>query len=581
LSKRAAASVVRFERDSWSVETPFSFIGDGELGGKARGLAAIAETLAVAFAEDAVPGVTVAIPNLTVVTTSLFATFMAANDLWETATSDLPDERIAHVFQRADLPTELLGDLRALVSQVRTPLAVRSSSLLEDALARPFAGVYATKMTPNNQLDTDTRFRKLVEAIKLVYASTFFHEARSYRQTAGIADDAERMAVIIQEVVGQRFGDRFYPHLAGVGRSYNYYPSGHATPEDGMAQLALGLGKTIVDGEGGWSYSPAYPKAPPPFKDFGDLLKNTQTSFWAVNMGSAPYDPAAETEHMVRCELADAEADDTLRFVASTFDPQASRVVPGVGAKGPRVVDFAPLLQYNQAPVNELMQALLTKCAASVGAPVEIELAVTLDRERAVPARCGFLQVRPLVVASEHVAIDDSELVGANVLAASTIALGNGVNAGLLDVVYAKPTGFSSAVTEAIARDLAGINEALVKAGRTYLLIGFGRWGTTDPSGGIPVNWGQISGARVIVEAMLPQMRAELSQGSHFFHHLTSFQVLYLSIDDSRRRAIDWQWLDGQSAVVETAHVRHVRLAQPLLVKVDGRTRRGVIVHHG
>jgi hypothetical protein len=579
--QRFGHHVVRFERDSFRAGTPFTFIGDGELGGKASGLAAVAETVATMLPRESFAGIEVAIPSLAVVTTTHFDVFMTTNELWEVASAGLADERIAHAFLRAELPIDLIGDLRALAAEVRTPLAVRSSSLLEDALERPLAGVYATKMIPNNQLDADSRFRKLAEAVKLVYASTFFHEARSYRATLGIADDTEKMAVVIQEVVGQRFGDRFYPNLSAVGRSYNYYPYGHARPEDGMAQLALGLGKTIVDGEGGWSYSPAYPKTPRPFKDFGDMLKSTQTTFWAVNMGSAQYDPTAETEHMVRCELSDAEIDDTIRFVACTFDPQANRLVPGVWAKGPRVLNFAPLLQYNQAPVNDMIRALLAACQDSAGGPVEIELAVTLDVENALPARCGFLQVRPLVVADEQVTIADAEMTGERALLASKLVLGNGVRDQLVDVVYVRPGSFSAAATAAIARDIDRANEALVKSGHNYVLIGFGRWGTTDPSGGIPVNWGQLSGARVIVEAVLPQMRTELSQGSHFFHNLTSFGVLYLSVDESASRAIDWSWLDRQPAELETEYVRHVRLSQPLVVKVDGRTGRGVIVRHG
>lgn len=574
-----SACIARFDRDFWRADTPFSFTGEGELGGKAHGLAGIAETIASRLRGDLFPGITVAIPNLTVITSSHFDSFMRSNDLWETATSGLPDDRIAHAFQRAELPFDLVGDLRAIVTQVTTPLAVRSSSLLEDALARPFAGVYATKMTPNNQLDADARFRRLVEAVKLVWASTFFHEARSYRSSVGIADDAEKMAVIVQQVVGARHGERFYPNVSGVARSYNYYPSGHALPEDGVAELALGLGKTIVDGGNEWSYSPAYPKAPRPFKDLGEMLKNTQTSFWAVNMGNAPYDPGRETEHMVQCELADAESDDTLRFVACTFDVNANRLVPGVWTKGPRVVNFAPLLQHRQAPVNELVQELLASCAAATGSPVEIELALTFTAEKTLPAACGFLQVRPLAIADERVAVEDAEMSGPGTLLASEFVLGNGVRDDLVDVVYVRRGAFSAAHTLTIARELAEVNDRLVKQGRTYLLIGFGRWGTTDPSGGIPVNWGQISGARAIVEAVVPQMRTELSQGSHFFHNLTSFGVLYLSVDESVRPAIDWGWLDSRPALAETDFVRHLQLPAPLLVKVDGRSRRGVVLH--
>ena len=470
------------------------------------------------------------------------------------------------------------GDLRALIAAVHSPLAVRSSSLLEDALQRPFAGVYATKMTPNNQLDVDSRFRRLVEAVKLVWASTYFREAKSYLKTVRGAVGDEKMAVIVQEVVGARHGERFYPNVSGVGRSYNYYPSGHAKPDDGMAGLALGLGKTIVDGEPCWNYSPAYPKAPPPYNSIGELLDATQREFWAVNMGQAPYDPGKETEHLVRCSLADAEADDTLRFVASTYDPQAQRITAGAGVKGPRLLNFAPILSYNQVALNDTIRQLLSVCEDAVGEPVEIEFAVTIDTDGR--ARLGFLQVRPLVVGHEAVTVDEDELEGPGVLAASRHVLGNGSVNSVADIVYIKPAAFEVSATATIAGELETINDGLLREERPYLLVGFGRWGTSDRWGGVPVAWDQVCGARAIVEASTSGLRADLSQGSHFFHNLTSFSVLYFSLDAEESRRIGWTWLDSQPAAAETQHLRHVRLAVPLSIRVDGRSGRGVIAHH-
>ncbi len=299
-------------------------------------------------------------PTLTVIATDLFDRFMTGNRLWDLVESGASDHRLALAFQSADLPVELVGDLWALVQQVRTPLAVRSSSLLEDALRQPFAGVYATKMIPNNQHDAETRFHRLIEAIKLVYASTFFENARNYRRTAAAAAGADRMAVIIQAIVGRRHRDRFYPELSGVARSYSFYRSGRARPEDGVVNLALGLGKTIVDGGIAWSYSPAYPQATPPYGSIGELMKQTQVDFWAVNMGQVPaYDPVAETEYLVKGGLEDAEEDGTLRYLASTYDARSDRLSMGVGLRGPRALTFAPLLVLEEFPLNDLLRALL------------------------------------------------------------------------------------------------------------------------------------------------------------------------------------------------------------------------------
>lgn len=573
--KASSGMVAAFERDFFDASTPFTAIGGGELGGKAQGLAFIERTL-----RERLPAgeIAVAIPQLVVITTEGFDAFMDSNGLREVVASDLSDERIAHRFLQGNLPSQLAGDLRALVAAVHSPLAVRSSSLLEDALGRPFAGVYATKMTPNNQLDADSRFRRLVEAVKLVWASTFFREARAYLKTVHRASADEKMAVIVQEVVGARHGARFYPDVSGVARSYNFYPSGHARPEDGVASLALGLGRTIVDGEPCWTFSPAYPKAPPPYNSIGELLDATQREFWAVNMGRAPYDPAAETEYLLHCPLADAEADDTLRHVASTYDPQAQRITAGAGVKGPRLVNFAPILSYGQVPLNDTVQGLLKVCEDALGQPAEIEFAVTIGQGGA--AHLGFLQVRPLVVGHEAVEVEEAELGAAGVLAAGSHVLGNGTDASVTDVVYVKPQAFEASETPVIAAELEKINDSLVRDGRPYVLIGFGRWGTSDRWGGVPVVWAQICGVRAIVEVSTAGLGAEPSQGSHFFHNLTSFSVLYFSLDAAESRRIDWGWLDAQPAVAETAHLRHVRTSAPLSIKVDGRTGRGVIAHH-
>jgi hypothetical protein len=575
--------VPQFDRGFFRSSQPITRIGDGALGGKASGLVMIRDLLAARFDASAFRGIEVYVPKMVVLTTDVFDAFMAGNGLHDTAFSDWPDDRIAESFLRADFPGVVLGDLRALIEEVRTPLAVRSSSLLEDALLRPFAGVYATKMVPNNQPDADSRFRMLIEATKFVYASTFFRAAKSYIRATEHTGAEEKMAVVIQEVVGERHGDRFYPGLAGVGRSYNFFPASGSNPRDGVVNLALGLGKTIVDGGASWIYSPARPKAPPPFGSTRDILRLTQLDFWAVNMGEPPaYDPMSEAEYLVKADLAAADYDDTLSRVASTYDARRDRMVPGTGIDGPRAVDFAPLLVHGELPLNGVIRELLSIGERGLDAAIEIEFAATLPRRGDAGARLGFLQLRPMLVSEDEVEIGDDELARSNLLLASDRVMGNGVVDAIQDIVYVKPERFESRFTPQIALQLERLNRPILDAGRHYLLLGFGRWGSSDPWLGIPVQWGQIAAARVIVESTLSGMDVEPSQGAHFFHNIISFRVCYLCVRHDAPagetgRAIDWDWLDALPAAAETDHARHVRIEKPLEIKVDGRSGRGAV----
>ncbi|MBD3334791.1 MAG: hypothetical protein GF355_04690 [Candidatus Eisenbacteria bacterium] len=574
------SQIPEFGRRFFGAEETFTRIGTGEMGGKAAGLERVHGRVLPAFPADEFPQIEVAVPTLTILMTDVFAEFMELNNLYDAALSDRSDDRIAHAFQKTQFPARYIGDLRALISKVHTPLAVRSSSLLEDALAHPFAGVYGTKMIPNNQSGVDQRFNRLVEAIKFVYASTFFRGARSYRRSVGQDDRAERMAVVIQEVVGRRIDDNFYPTLSGVARSYNYYPTGHSEPEDGVVNLALGLGKQIVDGGLSWNYSPAYPQAPAPFNNVGDLIKNTQTKFWAVHMGRPPIpDPVREAEYLVERDLAAAERDSALQHLVSSYDPRSDRLRPGLGAAGPRVLDFAPLLKFGAAPLNDLIRRLLDQTEKAAGAEVEIEFAMNLHGKTALPARFGFLQARPMAVSDEEVTVAESELQAPQTIVASDLVLGNGLRDDIRDVVYVKPETFEAKLTPVIAAELEQLNRGLMRGESPYLLIGFGRWGSSDPWLGTPVEWGQICGARVMVEATLPEMNPDLSQGSHFFHNLISFKILYLSVRQHGASRIDWEWLARQPAAAEARYVRHVQTERPLRVAVDGRGGRGMVQH--
>jgi hypothetical protein len=575
-----ASCIPPFERQFFEGREDFTRIGAGAVGGKASGLWLIREKILSRLDRAAHPGFEVNVPRLCVICTDVFEAFLSHNDLWPLIRENPPDEDLARAFQRAELPPGLAGDLRALISKVHTPLAVRSSSLLEDALEHPFAGVYCTKMIPNNQFDIDIRARKLGEAVKLVWASTFFSEARSIMQAARVEWERERMAVILQEIVGEKRSERFYPTISGVGRSFNAYPTGHAVPEDGVVSLALGLGKTIVDGGRCYSYCPAYPRAPLPYKSLGDLMDATQNRFFAVHMGPlSNYDPLQETEYLREHSLDTAESDEALRFLASSYDSDSDRLYPGLFGSGPRVVNFSPVLTTNQVPLNDLIRDLLRLSREALAADVEIEFALNLDPKQGLPARLGFLQVRPMAASTEEVAVDAEELAHPAAVVASTKVLGNGTRHDIQDIVYVKPQSFDPARTVEVATEIGRLNQALLDEKRPYLLIGFGRFGTADPWLGIPTAWGQLSGAAAIVEATLHNMRPELSQGSHFFHNLVGFGVYYLAVEPESGGRVDFDWLDSQPAATETAFLRHLRLPRPLELRVDRRRGRGVIRH--
>ena len=569
-------ALLRFDRELFDGSGPATRIGDGPVGGKASGLIRIRDTLAAAFPPS--PAVEVSIPTMSVITTEHFDRFLEENRLDPEALSGESDDAIARAFLAGHLPVEIVGDLRAVANRIHAPLAVRSSSVLEDALERPFAGVYSTKMIPNNELEPDARFRKLDAAVKLVWASTYFRGARAYRETVDAGHRQEKMAVLLQEVVGRRHGDRYYPDISGVARSYGFYRFGSALPEEGVVLLALGLGKMIVDGGISWTYSPAHPAASAPFASTADLMQATQTEFWAVNMGKPPaYDPVRETEYLVRGSLREAEEDGTLNMTASTWSAASDRLVPGTGVKGPRVVNFAPLLVHEQFPVNDMFRSLLSVCEKAAGGPVEIEFAATLEPRRQPPVRLGLLQVRPMVVSTELVDLTHEARSGRRVFLSSDHVMGNGVVEDISDVVYLPPGRFDAARSRVIASEVAARNRALLDEGRPYVLIGFGRWGSADPWLGIPVAWGDVAGAKVLVEASRPERGIEISQGSHFFHNISSFGVSYFSFPPGGSGTLDWEWLESRSAAAEGPFVRHVRLAAPLRVEVDGRVGRGII----
>jgi hypothetical protein len=566
-----------FDRNFIENSGGFHFIGSGEIGGKAGGLAFIKKILTEKIDASRFSSIEIYIPQMSVLRTDIFDAFLERNKLYNFPFTDERDDNIARAFLKADLPVEILGDLRSISEKIKTPLAIRSSSLLEDRKDEPFAGIYATKMISNSQPDISTRFKKLSESIKYVFASTFFKAARDYISATNYTVADEKMAVIIQKVVGETRNKRFYPSISGVARSFNYYASGRAKPEDGVVNLALGLGKTIVDGGISWTYSPKYPKISPPFANPQEQLKNTQTKFWVIDVAkTSNYNPLKETEYLMELGLKEAEYDGNIKYSASTYNSASERINIGIGIKGPRILNFAPLLVFNDFKFNTLIDTLLKVCEDALGNPVEIEFAVTFPTNSG-KMQFGFLQVRPMVVSSENVDLDPDELFGENVILNSNRVMGNGIIENISDIVYVKPNIFNKKNTQKIASEIELINKKLISEKRKYVIIGFGRWGSSDPWLGIPIEWGQIAGAKVIVESTLPDMNVELSQGSHFFHNLTSFKVSYFSIHHSGDYKINWEWLENQKISNETEYLKHISTPSPIKIKVDGKKGLGVI----
>lgn len=552
-------------------------IGSGEPGGKGRGLIFIQKIIDENINKNFYPGINIDIPKFTLLNTNVFDDFIKRNNLLEKALSVTDDTSIAVHFQKASLPTEIVGELRALIQKLHTPLAVRSSSMLEDSLAEPFAGIYETKMVANNSPFIDDRIRILNEAIKLVYSSVFFKKAKDYFKATKHNIEEEKMAVVIQEVAGKRHYDRFYPEISGVARSFNYYPTGRAKPEHGVVQLALGLGKTIVDGGIAWNYTPAYPRISAPFSGMSDILKNTQTKFWAVNMGPIfIYDPIKETEYLIESSLQEAEYDDTLKYIASTYNSSSDKLILGTGTDGPRVLNFAPLLQLDDFGFNNYMKDLLRICEDTLGNPVEIEFAMTYNKSNN-KMHFDLLQLRPMMVSKDIIEISDKDLYSDDNLLASDKALGNGFDNDVLDIVFVKKDTFDISKTQQIANEIELTNKNLLLNKKKALFIGFGRWGGSDKWLGIPVNWGQISCAKAIVELTLPDINVDLSQGSHFFHNLISFNVSYFSIHHNSDFKIDWEWMGKQKVIEDLEYVKHIELDKPLNILIDGKKSRGII----
>ncbi len=566
------------------VKSRHSFVklGDGSLGGKARGLAFINALLARNQLMARYENASIRIPNTFVITTDIYEAFIEENDLREAASMELglEDEEISRLFLEARLPRDVRLDLLLLLDKVDYPLAVRSSSLLEDNQTLPFAGIYKTFMLPNNHPDIQVRLRQLCDAIKLVYGSIFLKAPQEYIKNTGYRFDEERMAVVVQEVVGRTHDGVHYPTVSGVARSWSYYPYSGLRPEEGVASLALGLGKAVVESEKVYHFCPAHPRKNPPYGSTWELAESSQTRFWALDVSRPDLEVGAQEDFsLLSLPLERAEDDGVLRHVASTLT-HGGVVRDTIAMPGPRVVRFAQLLKHGTVPLVRILQDLLAAGQESFGSQVEIEFAADIGSDNHLDFQ--FLQIRPMVLDEALCVLVEEDLTSQATFVASVHAMGNGCYDRLYDLVYLDPDRFDVLHTREMAMEIERINAQLRQEGRHYVLLGFGRWATSDPSLGVPVTWNQVSQARVFAEADRHDLWVEPSQGSHFFQNMLALRLGYLFIKESRRgNRIDWDWLQAQPAVGQHRWLRHLRFDQPLIVEIDGRTSRGVIYKPG
>jgi hypothetical protein len=578
--RRQQGVVVNFETADFDLETNFFKIGTGSLGGKARGLAFFCNMLQRASSfHGRFADVRISIPQTLVVTTEGFDAFVEENSLRGLSKQDASDEQIAQAFRDAVFPQWIADHLRAYLSKVHYPLAIRSSSLLEDAQFRAYAGLYRTYMVPNDHPDIEQRLGQLIDAIKLVYASTYFQDPKAFSRRVGQRTEEEKMGVIIQQLVGERYGDHFYPALSGVAQSHNYYPFSKMTPEDGIATIAMGLGKTVMEGEKALRFSPRYPQLLPQMSTVPDILENSQRFFYALKMGG-PY-PALgidEDANLEKREISEADSEPPMKMLASTYLPDEGRIRDSAHVAGHRVLTFAQVLKYDLFPLARVLAEILEIGQIGMGCPVEMEFSVNLCQQSDCVPEFAILQLRPMTARADLdlVDIDDAEFSRA--FCRSSNALGNGVKSDMTDILFVKPDSFDPGQTPKIAHEIGRLNAGLMKEGRKYLLIGPGRWGSADRWLGIPVSWSDICGVSAMVETTAPELKADPSQGSHFFHNITSLGITYITVSETGSDYLDWEWLNAQTRKAELQYTAHVQLDQSMRLKVDGRSSRCVIL---
>ena len=579
--ERQKGIVVNFDAEEFDPDIEFLKIGQGSLGGKARGLAFMSALLqrwpSIPKKFDRVD---IVIPQTLVITTDGFEAFVDTNHLRALAKEDLSDGEIARRFLAGELPPWITEALKTYLTHIKYPLAVRSSSLLEDAQIRAYAGLYKTYMLPNDHPDLKYRLDQLQDAIKLVWASTYFYDPKAFAQRVGQRTEEEKMAVIVQRLAGEKYGQYLYPAISGVAQSYNYYPFARMKPEEGIATIAMGLGKMVTEGEKTLRFSPKYPQMLPQRSTVDDILDNAQRYFYALKMGG-PCPPLGVNEAvtLAKREISDAADEPPVKLLASTYIPDEHRIRDTTQIPGYRLLTFAQVLKYNLFPLAEILSEILAMGQQAMGCPVELEFSVDLGIQTDVKSRFALLQIRPMGAREElmKVAIDNEEIKRA--FCFSTRALGNSIKNDMTDIVYVNPDVFDPGRTPQIAREIGQMNTKLLREGRKYVLIGPGRWGSADRWLGIPVNWSDISGVGAMVETAHAELKAEPSQGSHFFHNITTLGINYITISPTKGDFLDWDWILSLPIATDMKSVSHVRLGSPITLKVDGRESRCVMMH--
>lgn len=572
--------VAVFQRDRFDQYSNFARIGEGSLGGKGRGLAFIDAMIKRNESLEKFDNTQIIIPKTVVLCAENFTEFMELNQLYPIALSDLDDDIILKNFLKTRLPQQLIADLHAFIGAINSPIAVRSSSLLEDSHYQPFAGIYSTYMVPYDSESKTHMLVMITEAIKAVYASVFYRDSKAYMTATKNVIDEEKMAIVLQEICGNAYENRFYPSFSGVARSLNYYPIGSEKPEDGIANIALGLGKYIMDGGMSLRFSPAYPNNILQTSNVDLALRETQTYFNALDLSQTQFIPQVDDGfNLLKIPVAEAEKDGTLRYLASTYNFQDRAISDSLYEGGRKLITFANILQHNVFPLAAILKEVLHIAQSEMGRPVEIEFAVNLDYSSKSHHSFYLLQIRPIVDSREMINEDIGSISEEDAIITCKSALGHGITTDLYDLVYVKPEAFSASKNQFIMYEIERLNRQLITENRHYVLVGPGRWGSADPWLGIPVKWSHISNARLIVESGLSNYRVDPSQGTHFFQNLTSFGVAYFTINPFLHDGTyDTEYLNAQPAAYESEFIRHIRFEKPIIMKVDGRKNKGVVL---
>ncbi len=577
--EQSRSTVADYDPEVLSYSGGIMRIGGGSIGGKGRGLAFATRLVDRFGLEDRFPGVRIFVPPAVILGTDVFNEFLDRNGLRSLSLRSEDEGEMAKRFAEARFPWAARQQLASFLFASAHPLAVRSSSLLEDSPYQPFAGIFETLMLPNDHPDPAVRLEELIQAIKSVYASTFSRHSKTFLDATPYRLEEEAMAVIVQKLVGQERKGLFFPDLAGVARSFNYYPTSPMTSADGIAAVALGLGKTVVEGSPCFRFCPSYPRHNVEFSTVEDMVNNSQRKFWALQLGTGQDLPEGQEDgRLIRAPLSVAEEHDVLSWVGSTFSPQNNVVYDGLSRDGIRLVSMAPILKLDLFPLADILKDLLEIGAAGTSSPVEIEFAVNLALPPDKPKEFAFLQLRPLSANRELDAIELEEVPKTGLICESSSALGHGHLDAILDMVVVDKNRFERAQSQECALAVSQFNRRLTQAERPYILVGVGRWGSTHSWLGIPVRWADISGAQVIIEAGFKDFRVTPSQGTHFFQNLTSLNIGYFTVNQEMGEGfVDWEWLANHPAVDEIGCVRHLRFEEPALVTMNGTTQRGII----